>query len=137
MKRYRRGLELYISLSIYSVQTGPRMARPGISLQDLIDRFQLLPALLDKKVSEEDLRKISRIIDDHEIIGPELGLTKQEMTAISPSKTHKLQRLETLRKWKQKYAFKATYRELIEALLECGRGEQAEYVCELLAQSEC
>ena len=53
------------------------MARPGISLQDLVDTFHLSQDQLDREVSEgteEHLREVARIIDDHEIVGYELGL---------------------------------------------------------------
>ena len=113
------------------------MAGPIISLEDLIDKFQLSQKLLGKEVSEEHLKEVSRIIDDHEIVGPELGLTQQEMTAISrDGKTHDLQKVAVLRKWKQKFSWKATFRVLIEALLKCNRADHARQVCELLAQSK-
>ena len=112
-----------------------RMAGAGISLQDLSVRFQLSQALLDEEVSEEHLRETSRIIEDHEIIGPELGLTTQEMTAICSS-SQGLQRLKMLNKWKQKCVWNATYRQLIEAFLKCGRGDHARDLCQLLTQSK-
>ena len=112
------------------------MAGAGISLQDLMNRFPRSQALLNVEVSEEHLREISRIIDDHESIGPELGLTQPEMTAIGSNTCKQEQkRMTMLRKWKQKYAFKATYRILIEALLKCSRGDHARDVCQLLTQS--
>ena len=39
---------------------------------------------------------------------------------------------KTLQKWKSKFAFKATYRNLIQALLDSGKGDHAEEVCKLL-----
>ena len=113
------------------------MAGCEISLQDVIDRFHLPQYLLDKEVSEEHLRKISRIIAHHEIVGPELGLTSQEMTTISSDvNKQELQKIEMLKKWKQKYIWNATYRKLIEAFLNCGRADHARDVCELLTKSE-
>lgn len=62
-----------------------KMTGPIISLEDLIDKFQLCEKLLGKEVSEEHLKEVSRFIDDHE------RLTQQEMTAISrDGKTHDL-----------------------------------------------
>ena len=110
---------------------------PGISLQDLIEKYQLSLHQLDEEVSEEHLRDVSRIIDDHEIVGPELGLSDAEMTALNADgRTHQLKKMEMLRKWRQKSVWKATYRRLIEALLHCGRGNHAQKVCELLAPSK-
>lgn len=113
------------------------MARPGISLQDLRGRFQLSGELLDAPLNEEHLREASRIIDDHDTLGLELGLASSEMTAISSERTLQLQRSAMLTKWKQKFAWKATYRKLIDALLKCSRADLAQEVCELLAQSKC
>ena len=109
----------------------------AISLGNLIERFQLSDKQLDASLGEEQLREASRIIDDHEILGPELGLTPAEMTAISSEKTLQLQRSAVLRKWKQKFAWKANYRTLIEALLKCSRADLAQEVSEWLAQSKC
>ena len=113
------------------------MARPKISLQNLIDRFQLSQGQLEEEVSEEHLRKISRIIADHQIVGPELGLTPQEMTTISSNyvNNQELQKQEVLRKWKQEFVWNATYRNLIEAFLKCGRADHARDVCKLLTES--
>lgn len=113
------------------------MAGNGISLQDLIDKYNLSEHMLERELSEEHLTKVSRIIDDHEMVGPELGLTPSEMTTIrSDVNRQELQRLEMLTKWKQKCSWKATYRKLIEGLLRCSRGDNARKVCELLTQSK-
>ena len=110
---------------------------PAISLQDLIERFQLSPHQLDTELSEGHLGEVSRIIDNHHIVGPELGLSRQEMTTIS-SDVHgmELQKIEMLRVWKRKCVWRATYRILIEAFLRCNRGDYARKVCELLTQSK-
>ena len=113
------------------------MAGCGISLQRLIDKYQLSPHQLGKEVSEGHLRDVSRIIADHEIVGPELGLSTAEMTAINyDARTQELRKMEMLKKWKQKFAWGATYMQLIKALLKCSRGDNARDVCDLLAQSK-
>ena len=117
--------------------TGLKMAEKGISLQALTDRFHLSQDMLDKEVSEEHLREVSRIIDDHEIVGPELGLSQPQMFAInSDAKTQELRRMKMLEKWKHIFACEATYRKLIKVLLKCRRGDIAQNVCELLVQSK-
>ena len=104
-----------------------------ISLQDLKRRNQLSNELLNTPLSEEHLREASRVIDDHEILGPELGLSAAQMTAIEQKKSPVLQMLE---KWRQKGAWKATYCMLIEALLKCSRADLAQKLCEWLVQSK-
>ena len=111
------------------------MAKSGISVQELIDKFQLSTHQLEKELSEEHLREVSRIIDDDEILGPELGLSTADMTAISSdAKKKEHQRMEMLRKWKQIFAFKATYWKLIEAFLNCKRADCAQNVCQFLTK---
>ena len=112
------------------------MAGFKVSLPDLIERLRLSKYQLDTRLGEEQLTEVARIVADHEILGPELGLTDDEMTAISTEKTFQLQRSAALKKWMQKSAWKATYRTLIEALLRCSRADLAEKVGELLAQSK-
>lgn len=114
------------------------MAEPGTTLQNLIERYQLSSDLLDKEISDEHLRKASRIIDDHEIVGFELELNESEMAAINQdAHTQERQRVAMLRKWKQKNAWNATYKKFIVALLNCDRRSIARDVCELLTQSTC
>ena len=113
------------------------MTSTGITLHDLTDKCELQSQDLEKEISEEHLRDVSRIIDDHEIVGFELELTQQEMNDINQDgQTQVRRRLKMLKKWKQKNAFKATYRKLIDALLKCHRGDAARDVCELLSQSK-
>ena len=114
------------------------MARNEILLGDLSERYHLSQDLLDKELSEEHLKEVSIIIADHEIVGPELGLTETEIAAINcDGSTQDLRKLEMLRRWKRKCLWKATYRILTEALLKCNRADHARRVCELLAQSKC
>ena len=121
----------------YSVETHLEMAGHVVSLQQLLDRFHLSRGRRSADISEEHLTEASKIIDDHEVVGPRLGLTPQEMTAIDrDARTHELKKKAMLRKWKQKLSLNATYRTLTEALLKCSRADHAQDVCELLAQSE-
>ena len=107
-----------------------------ISLQNLIERYTLSDELLDETVSKEHVKEASRVIDDHEILGPELGLSAAQMAAIDQKQAPELQRVAMLKKWKQKFAWKATYRMLIEALLKCSRADLAQQLCEWLVQSK-
>ena len=100
--------------------------------QDLYDRFRISEHALNGELSEEHLQEVSHFID-HNTLGPELGLTSQDMKDINlDERAEDLRRAATLRKWKEVYAFNATYRKLIEALLKCRKADQAVKVCELL-----
>lgn len=106
-------------------------------MHDLIDEFELHDYHLDEELNEDHLTEVSRIIDDHEVVGPELGLTEQEMVAINQeASTQEYKKEAVFKKWKQKFSQGATYRTLIEALLRCSRTDCARDVCKLLAQSK-
>ena len=93
-------------------------------------KYHLSPHQLDKVISTEHVWEVSRII--YESLGLELGLTKTDIHDPWPHDwPHKM-----LRIWKRKFAEKATYRTLIEALLRCNRRDDAQKVCELLAESK-
>ena len=89
-------------------------------------KYHLSPHKLDKEISREHLREVFMIT--HESLGLELGLTKEEVPDLRP--------YGMLSIWKCKFAEKATYRALIEALLRCNRRDDAQKVCELLAESK-
>ena len=110
-----------------------QMAVTRISLQDLKEKYQLTEALLDTELSEEHLKEASKIIADHEILGTALGLSSAEM---GQGKQPEIQRLEVFRRWKQKFVWKATYRKLIEALLNWNRADYAREIAVLLTQSK-
>ena len=42
-------------------------------------------------------------------------------------------RMELLKKWKEREGFRATYEELVRALLQIGNAEDAEFIVALLA----
>ena len=112
-----------------------KMAEP-ISLQKVKERFHLSQNQLDAEVSQEHLIAANRIIGDHRILGPQLGLSPEEMDDIKQERSPKLQRSAMLKKWKEKFAWEATYGVLIEALLKCSRADCAGNVCKLLTQSK-
>ena len=106
----------------------------AVSLQELINKLHLSQDKLDVEISDEHLREASSIIDDHEVMGPELKLTPVEMSDINQERSPELRRLAVLRKWKQKFSFKATYLVLVEALLKISRADPARDVCKLVDQ---
>ena len=104
---------------------------------ELLNKLHLSQGQLDVEISDEHLTEASGIIDDHEILGSELGLTEVEMSDINQKhNSPELRRLATLRKWKQKVSWKATYLVLVKALLKKSRADFARDVCKLVAQSK-
>ena len=104
----------------------------GITLDECIEQFDLAAEDLDEKCSDEHILAVSRFLD-WKGVAPYLNLTDSEVDAVDsdgrdePDKRHK-----TLQKWKSKFAFKATYKNLIQALLKSCKGDHAEEVCKLL-----
>ena len=109
-----------------------RMAKP--TLQDLKARFLLSQNQLGQKFSEDHLMEVSMIIDDHQVLGPHLGLSEPAMATINPNLHITLQRMKMLQMWRQKCDWNATYNEIIKILLRLEKAEQARYVCELLTK---
>lgn len=106
-----------------------------ISVEDLRERFDLSQEQMNAQFRKDHLAKASRIIGDLKLLGSYLEV---DMTAaIGSQRDLQSKKLAVLRKWKEKYAWKATYRIFIEALLQCGRADCASDVCtELLTQSK-
>ena len=104
----------------------------GITLDDCIQRFDFTDEVLDAKCSDEHILDVSRFLD-WKGVARYLKLTESEVDAVdSDGRDEQDKRRKTLEKWMSKFAFKATYRNLIQALLDSGRGDHAEKVCELL-----
>lgn len=71
------------------------------------------------------------------MIGFHLKLTKSNIAAVKGDyRTADEKRVGMLRRWKEKFAFKATYRVFIEALLSCGRASDAIDTCKIITSSK-
>ena len=101
----------------------------------LVKKVDISPALLNQTCSDADLVSISQFLDWRKV-APHLGLSAIDIGDIDGKRTEPEKRVETLRKWKQKYGFMAKYQTLIEVLLKTGNTSDAEKVCQLLKQKE-
>ena len=107
----------------------------SLTLKDLIAKSGVKN--VDRECTNEDILAFGDFCDPWMEVGLYLGLDSAELSAIDEdNRTVSLKRLGTLQKWKSRLAFKATYRELITALLKCGKTDQALKVCQILAQKE-
>ncbi len=108
------------------------MMEPPPTLEELAKKLRIYPQLLDQKCSDEHLRSISLFLDWRKI-APHLGLSKTCIEAIEFEKrTEDERRLEVLQKWKAKYGYKATFKNLAAVLLKIENADDAERVCCLL-----
>ena len=104
----------------------------GITLDDCIQHFDLAAEDLDATCSDEHILSVSKLLDWRGV-APYLNLTEPEVDEVDlDGRDERDKRHKTLQKWKSKFAFRATYRKLIQALLESGKADHAEEVCKLL-----
>lgn len=109
----------------------------GITLDDCIEQFGLDDEVLGTECSEEHILAVSSFLDDWKGVARHLELTDSEVEEVdSDGKDEADKRHKTLKKWKSKFAFKATYKKLIQALLDSGKGDHAAKVCKLLKKGK-
>ena len=107
----------------------------SLTLGDLIAQSGVKD--IDKECSNNDILEFGDFCDPWELVGRFLGLNEAELSAIAEDNhTVSLRRLGALQKWKSKFAFRATYRVLIDALLKCGKAHQGLQICQIVAQKE-
>ena len=107
----------------------------SLTLEDLIAKSGVKN--VDRECTGEDILAFGDFCDPWRQVGLYLGLDRAELNAIDEDyRTVSLKRLGTLQEWKSRFAFNATYRVLITALLECGKADHALKVCQILALKE-
>ena len=90
---------------------------------------------LDKACTSEYLQDIALFLESWRTVAPHLGLSRVQVEQVERDGTEENEkRLRFLESWKGKFAFKAKYIVLVEALLKISRADQAEQVCRLLVQ---
>ena len=109
----------------------------GITLSDLVGQFNVPQDSLNRKFTDEHALQFSVNLTTWERLAPHLGLSKQQIEAIKrDNNSEEEKRAATLKKWKECFAFRATYRNLIEALLAIERADLASDLCELIASPQ-
>ena len=83
------------------------------------------------------LLKLAKHCVDWRLIGLYLDLIKSDITAVDEDyRTTDEKRAGMLERWKEKFAFKAKYGVLIEALLACGKTQDAVDACKTIAKGQ-
>ena len=103
-----------------STSDNPQLSR----LECLCTQYKLTSEDIDKEVSDDNILKIYQQLEKWEEVAFHLHLTSADIEAIKGDAIHdmNLKRLYTLQRWKRKVTGTepgATYRVLIEALLNC------------------
>ena len=112
------------------------MADSGISLLDVATRAGIVNFdIFDQEFSQKMLLNLSKHCVDWRLIGLYLELSKADIASVNGDyQTVDEKRVGMLGRWKEKFAFKATYRVFIEALLASGRTEDAVDACKTIAK---
>ena len=109
------------------------MADPSITVEELAKKAELPLLCLDKAFREEEACLLAEFCDQWELIGYHLRLVKTDITTIkNDNDTTDLRRISMLVRWSEKFAHKATYRVLIEALIRSKHGIKALELCQTL-----
>ena len=107
----------------------------SFTLNDLIARSGVRD--IDKECTGEDILAFGEFCDPWKEVGLHLGLTEAQLSAINEdNQTVSLKRLAVLQRWKSIFAFRATYRALVKALLKCEKNDAARKVCNIIAQKQ-
>ena len=86
--------------------------------------------VLDQECSRQDLLNLAKYCVDWQMIGRHLGLSDADIAAVDgDNRTIDEKRIGMLGRWKERFAFGATYRVFIEALLSCGKASDAIEAC--------
>lgn len=110
-----------------------------VTLQEVADHIQISMESLKQKCTSEPkvLQRLAECCYPMNIVGLQLGLKGVEISDIQQdSITAEEKRLAMLQKWKSKFAYRATYQVLIEALLACKKNEQATEACRIIASGK-
>ena len=105
----------------------------GVTVEELIAYVGISADELNKPCSDEHIANISLFLTNWQRVAPHLGLTETDEEDVEEEeKKTQDKRYKTLRRWKNKYLFKATYRVLVDVFLKLGKANLAEKVCRLL-----
>ena len=102
----------------------------GITLQNVAAEVGVSMKILEQECNDQILLKLANFCVEWKLVGRHLKLTHAEITEVDGDNCReKLKRVGMLEKWKQKFAFNATYRVLVEALLALNNTSDALKCC--------
>ena len=109
----------------------------SVSVEDLAHHSGVSLDYLENQISDQHVLDFAKYCSPFEEIGPHLGLSQKTLEDIQREKrTEELRRRETLKRWKDEFAIKATYRKLIQSLLACQKASSASEICSALKEEE-
>ena len=120
------------------ISEGALTAPAELTLQDVAARAGVKSLdILDQECSQQVLLSLAKYCVDWQLIGFHLELTKADIVAVDGDyRSVEEKRVGMMGTWKEKFAFKATYRVFIEALLSCGKASDAIEACKTVVSSK-
>ena len=111
----------------------PTSVMAGITFEELIAHVGISVDELNKPCCDDHIASISLFLANWQTVAPHLGLTETDEEDVEEEgKKTQDKRFKTLRKWKSKNSFKATYQVLVDVFLNLGKADLAEKVCRLV-----
>ena len=108
-----------------------------LSIEDLQRETEISNSQLDTKVREEDLYDLAGCFDCVETYLDKLGLTAGQQTQVvdlAERRDVQTAMIKALKYWRQPNPFLATYRLLLQILLDLKRGDVAVRVCQYIKE---
>ena len=109
------------------------------TMNELKTHLELTNYQLNLQIEEEDMLKISAHFENVESYLVQLGLSTSQQTDIKDLASRRgtqIAMCEALRLWSEPNPYAATYRALLDRLIDLGKGEVAAKVCSYL-KSKC
>ena len=104
-----------------------------ITIEDVANQAGISLDSLSEECSQTVLLDLAKYCVDWHLVGKRLGLSDADITAVnSDNSTEDKKRVGVLEKWKDRCAFRATYRVFIEALLSQGMTQTAVEACKVI-----
>ena len=128
-----------LSHEIFFLSEGVPTAPTKLTLLDVATQAGIKSLdILNQECCQEVLLSLAKHCVGWQLIGFHLKLTDSDITAVDgDNRTVDEKRAGMLRRWKEQFAFKATYLVLIKAMLACGRTSDAVNACKAILSGKC
>jgi hypothetical protein len=105
------------------------------SFEELLTRWKIDSSALEQSFSDDHILDFATKLDGWEILAKFVRVPNSEIDSIKDKGAAQLQPMKMLECWKRRCGSKATYRAMIEALLQIDRTDLAEYIIGLIKRS--
>ena len=130
-------MNLYTVTDIQSQISEGIGSQTRLSVEEAANRAGVGLDILSKECSDAVSHDLADFCIKWKLIGGRVGLTEADLSAVDGNNgTVEEKRVGMLKKWKSKFAFRATYRALMEALLAEGRCAEAIEACKVIKAAE-